>query len=90
VVHHGQQYYLANLVIESNVGLQQFQGLPPNQTPIDHFSMPKPPPGTSGKSATGVTNTTGGSYDHFAKNIAFRIAPGPGGNQAGQNTPTGL
>ena len=33
----GQPIYLANLVIETNRGLQQFQGQPPGQTPNAHF-----------------------------------------------------
>lgn len=33
----GQPAYLANLVIETNRGLQQFQGQPPGQTPNAHF-----------------------------------------------------
>ncbi len=32
-----QPYYLANLVIETNRGLQQFQGQPPGQTPNANF-----------------------------------------------------
>ncbi|HEX6086980.1 MAG TPA: hypothetical protein VF266_20795 [Thermoanaerobaculia bacterium] len=34
----GQPVYLANLVIETNRGLQQFQGQPPGQTPNAHFA----------------------------------------------------
>ena len=34
----GQPYYLANLVVETNRGLQQFQGLPPGVTPISNYS----------------------------------------------------
>ncbi len=33
----GQPFYLANLVIETNDGLQQFQGLPPLAAPISQF-----------------------------------------------------
>jgi len=33
----GQPLYLANLMIETNRGLQQFQGQPPGQTPNSHF-----------------------------------------------------
>jgi len=36
----GQPLYLANLVIETNDGLQQFQGQPPLTTVISHFSPP--------------------------------------------------
>jgi hypothetical protein len=35
----GQPLYLANLVIETNRGLQQFQGQPPGQTPNQNFAM---------------------------------------------------
>lgn len=38
----GQPYYLANLVIETNRGLQQFQGLPPGVTPIANYPQIKP------------------------------------------------
>ena len=34
----GQPLYLANLVIETNRGLQQFQGQPPGQTPNSNFA----------------------------------------------------
>ena len=34
----GQPIYLANLLIETNRGLQQFQGQPPGQTPNPHFA----------------------------------------------------
>ena len=33
----GQTYYLANLVIETNEGLQEFQGQPPQLTPIASY-----------------------------------------------------
>ena len=39
----GQPIYLANLVIETNRGLQQFQGQPPGQTPNMNFGPPKVP-----------------------------------------------
>ncbi len=35
---YNQPYYLANLVIETNDGLQNFQGLPPNVTPVQGYS----------------------------------------------------
>lgn len=72
----GQPYFLANLVVESNVGLQQFLGLPPETTPIDHYAKPKPPPGTSGRTGNdGVNPNTASSFDLTADNLAFRIAP---------------
>ena len=36
----GQPLFLANLVIETNVGLQNFQGLPPATAAINHFAAP--------------------------------------------------
>lgn len=33
-----QPYYLANLVVETNNGLQNFQGLPPNVAPVSQYS----------------------------------------------------
>jgi hypothetical protein len=36
----GQPLFLANLVIETNVGLQNFQGLPPATAAIAHFAAP--------------------------------------------------
>src|SRR6185436_11091052 len=35
----GQPIYLANLLIETNRGLQQFQGEPPGQSPNQGFGM---------------------------------------------------
>lgn len=78
----GQPYYLANLVIESNLGLQQFQGTPPGFDPVDHYTKAMPPPGTSGR-----TRGQGGSapqivansdlfhFKHGDNNLAWRIAP---------------
>jgi hypothetical protein len=36
---YNQPYYLANLVIETNNGLQNFQGLPPNVTPLSTYTQ---------------------------------------------------
>jgi len=36
----GQPLFLANSVIETNVGLQNFQGLPPATAAINHFAAP--------------------------------------------------
>ena len=72
----GQPYFLANLVVESNVGLQQFLGLPPETAAIAHYSKPKPPPGTSGRTGgEGISPNSSTSYDLTAHNLAFRIAP---------------
>jgi hypothetical protein len=37
-LQYNQPYYMANLVIETNNGLQNFQGLSPNITPISQYS----------------------------------------------------
>jgi len=72
----GQPYFLANLVVESNVGLQQFLGLPPDTTPIDHYAKPQTPPGGSGRTGNdGVNPNAASTFDLTAKNLAFRIAP---------------
>ncbi len=77
----GQPYYLANLVIESNLGLQQFQGTPPNFEPVDHFTGPKPPPGTSGRvrgqggDAPEIVENSSTKFAHADNNLAWRIAP---------------
>ncbi len=78
----GQPYFLANLVLESNVGLQQFLGLPPNVQPIDHFKHPRVPPGgnhstsrMSGNPHGIVDNPSATSYTRTGKNVALRIAP---------------
>ncbi|MEM8963219.1 MAG: hypothetical protein AAGD38_17170 [Acidobacteriota bacterium] len=72
----GQPYFLANLVVESNVGLQQFLGLPPGTTPIDHYTSPQIPPGGSGRVGNdGTQSNTGSTFDLNAPNLAFRIAP---------------
>lgn len=78
----GQPYYLANLVIESNLGLQQFQGVPPGFAPVAHFTTPKPPPGTSGRirgqggpAPEIVANTDFFHFNHTFNNLAWRIGP---------------
>jgi hypothetical protein len=53
---YNQPYYLANLVVETNNGLQNFQGLPPNITPISQYS--------------GFTATTG-SYNPKVPNVSY-------------------
>lgn len=44
----GQPLYLANLVIETNEGLQHFQGQPPQLAPIKNFQNLIPANGTTG------------------------------------------
>jgi hypothetical protein len=44
----GQPLYLANLVIETNDGLQHFQGQPPQLAPIQNFQSLIPANGTTG------------------------------------------
>jgi len=68
----GQPYYLANLVIETNRGLQQFQGRPPAVQVIDHYMKQIPP-------VAGVT-------PHFApaaNNMAFAGSEGAAGFDMG-------
>jgi hypothetical protein len=69
----GQPYYLANLVVESNAGLQQFQGLPPSGDPsvitvIQQFATHNFS-GTFPKPAQG--------FNHTADNLAWRTQKGP-------------
>ena len=71
----GQPYYLANLVIESNVGLQQFQGLPLTTdakviTVIDHFKNGNP------GHVTSQFSTSGFQRQSTAYNLAFRTRSG--------------
>jgi hypothetical protein len=51
-----QPYYLANLVVETNNGLQNFQGLPPNITPNPNY---------------GGFTASGKSYNPTLPNVAF-------------------
>jgi hypothetical protein len=55
-----QPYYLANLVIETNRGLQQFQGLPPGVTPIEKYSQ-----------AIGNTSLPGAGFTPGDNNLSF-------------------
>jgi len=57
----GQPLYLANLVIETNRGLQQFQGQPPGQTPNANFGPPKVPKNFQFFSPTSPNMTFSGS-----------------------------
>ena len=78
----GQPYYMANLVVESNVGLQQFQGLPPQPGPepekneiikvIPHFQHGNKAVGTGGVTSRFMQ----GKYQRDAKNLAFRTQQG--------------
>jgi hypothetical protein len=58
-----QPHYLADLVIETNRGLQQFQGLPPNVTPISKYA------GTIGN-----TSGQGASFAPTEHNLQFQSA----------------
>ncbi|MEM8963927.1 MAG: hypothetical protein AAGD38_20755, partial [Acidobacteriota bacterium] len=72
----GQPYFLANLVVESNVALQQFLGSTPRLTPIDHYANPRVPPGGSGRvGKDGVPANSTSGFDLSGANLAFRIAP---------------
>ncbi len=69
----GQPFYLANLVIESNVGLQHFQGLPPSPNTdviqvIPHYKGGNPGNVTSSFS----TN----EFQFGASNLAYRTQSG--------------
>jgi hypothetical protein len=92
----GQQYFLANLVIESNVGLQQFLGLPPATTPIDHYASPMVPPGGSGRTGNARIAPNGSpafvlTFDNLAQRIAPRDNPawdnGAGADKPIENNP---
>lgn len=56
----GQPYYLANLVIETNRGLQQFQGQPPGLQPNAHFKANGVPENYQFFSPTAPNMTFGG------------------------------
>lgn len=51
-----QTHYLANLVVETNYGLQKFMGTPPNKPFISHWGL----------------LPTGPTFDRTAKNLAFQ------------------
>jgi hypothetical protein len=75
----GQPYYLANLVIESNVGLQQFQGLPLSTdldviTVISHYQNNNPGNVTSRFSDSAFQRGS------TAYNLAFRTRSKGEGN----------
>lgn len=53
--------FLANLVIETNVGLQQFQGQPPLLAPVHNYMQVK-----------GTTGTPVSAFDRTGKNILFQ------------------
>lgn len=63
----GQPIYLANLLIETNRGLQQFQGQPPGQTPNKNFASNHVPrnfqffsPGAANMTSGSTANNMGG------------------------------
>lgn len=53
---YNQPYYMANLVVETNNGLQNFQGLPPNVTAISQYNGFTP---------------TGNAYNPNVPNVSF-------------------
>ncbi len=61
----GLPVYLANLVIETNLGLQNFQGLPPGALPAPQFEL------------GGIAGNPTGNFDHLASNLRFGV---PGNN----------
>jgi hypothetical protein len=64
----GQPTYLANLVIETNDGLQLFRGLPPSVQPIKQFVNSRSPQITGNSSAT--------TYNRNTPNVAFNGGQG--------------
>jgi len=61
----GQPIYLANLLIETNRGLQQFQGQPPGQAPNTSFGMNGVPKNYQFFSPTSPNMTSGGSAQNM-------------------------
>ena len=53
---YNQPYYLANLVVETNEGLQRFQGLPPNVSVTPYYLDKVSIVGTSGHFAPHLPN----------------------------------
>ena len=64
----GQPLYLANLVIETNEGLQHFQGLPPNVSAVQPFAKATNPP----------NNPAFLSFDRSRSNVVFSPNKDPG------------
>ena len=67
----GQPYYMANLVIESNVGLQQFQGLPISAAPGVITVLPH---------WQNVTSKFSDVFQRGSANLAFRTQSNPSSN----------
>ncbi len=63
----GQPLYLANLVIETNEGLQHFQGLPPNVKAVQPFAKATNPP----------NNPAFLSFDRTRSNVTFSPTKDP-------------
>lgn len=94
---YNQPYYLANLVVETNNGLQNFQGLPPNITPVSTYKGFTP---TTGAYNPNVPNVSWGSTAYnmggcmgchgvaqlLGSNFSFVLLDGLRG--AGIDTPT--
>lgn len=64
----GQPLYLANLLVESNDGLQLFQGLPPNVEPINKYA-----------SASDSTTNTTATFMRAMHNLPFNQGNANGG-----------
>lgn len=60
----GLPNYLANLFVETNKGLQHFQGLPPGTSPTNQFTV-------LGANNTFYTGNLAGTFDHTKNNTAF-------------------
>lgn len=67
-LQYNQPFYLANLVIETNTGLQNFQGLPPNVTPVTNYN----PTG-------GPFTNTGAAFNPLVPNVAWKEGVNPPG-----------
>jgi hypothetical protein len=65
----GQPLYLSNLVIETNEGLQHFQGLPPGVVPVAPFNKVIAP------------NRAATAFNRSAKNVTFSPTGNPGALQ---------
>jgi hypothetical protein len=73
----GLPYYLANLFVETNKGLQHFQGLPPLTTPANQFtdlspiSPPPPPPPAPQPPPPFYDGNLAGVFNHKKQNVAY-------------------
>jgi hypothetical protein len=97
---YNQPYYMANLVVETNNGLQNFQGLPPNIAPVSQYTGFTPTtnlplaynPNVPNVSFNGNAQTMGGCMgchgvaQLLGSNFSFVLLDGQKG--AGIDTPT--